>query len=56
MRRHRRGLFAAINVGLSYGKGQTSPCWLNAKEYAPIAESLLANEDVGRMAGFADGL
>ncbi|KAJ7343077.1 hypothetical protein DFH08DRAFT_703350 [Mycena albidolilacea] len=54
MRRHCRGLFAAITVGLSYGKGQTSPCWLNAKEYTTVAEDFLANEDVGRMAGFAD--
>ncbi|KAJ7792420.1 hypothetical protein B0H14DRAFT_2931423 [Mycena olivaceomarginata] len=54
MRQHRRGLFAAITVGLSYGKGQTSPSWLNTKEYTAIAEDLLANEDVGRMAGFAD--
>ncbi|KAJ7351526.1 hypothetical protein DFH08DRAFT_913477 [Mycena albidolilacea] len=53
MCRHRRGLFAAINIGLSYGKGQTSPRWLNTKEYT-IAEDLLVNEDVGRMAGFAD--
>ncbi|KAJ7835463.1 hypothetical protein B0H14DRAFT_3087528 [Mycena olivaceomarginata] len=51
---HRRGLFAAITVGLSYGKGQASPCWLNAKEYTAVAEDLLENEDVGRMAGFAD--
>ncbi|KAJ6590432.1 hypothetical protein DFH09DRAFT_908772 [Mycena vulgaris] len=54
MRRHRRGLFAAITVGLSYGKGQTTPCWLNNKEYTGIAEGLLANKDIGCMAGFAD--
>ncbi|KAJ7300357.1 hypothetical protein DFH08DRAFT_725406, partial [Mycena albidolilacea] len=56
MRRHRHGLFAAITVGLSYGKGQTSPCWISAKEHTAIAEDLLANEDVGRMAGFADAV
>ncbi|KAJ6546007.1 hypothetical protein DFH09DRAFT_927467 [Mycena vulgaris] len=33
MRRHHRGLFAAVNVGLSYGKGQMTPGWLNNKEY-----------------------
>ncbi|KAJ7778060.1 hypothetical protein B0H14DRAFT_2963187 [Mycena olivaceomarginata] len=56
MCQHRRGLFAAITVGLSYGKGQTSPRWLNTKEYTVIAEDLLANEDVGHMASFADAV
>ncbi|KAJ6521651.1 hypothetical protein DFH09DRAFT_1251093 [Mycena vulgaris] len=55
MREHRRGLFAAINVGLSYGKGQKVPCWLDNKEYTPIADKLLANRSIGRLAGFADG-
>ncbi|KAJ7145934.1 hypothetical protein C8R44DRAFT_578679, partial [Mycena epipterygia] len=56
MRRHRRGLFAAITVGLSYGKGQTVPCWIHNKEYTGLAEGLLANADVGRLTGFADGV
>lgn len=55
MRKHRRGLFAAISVGLSYGKGQKTPCWLNNKQYDGIAEQLLANKHIKRMAGFADG-
>ncbi|KAJ7642974.1 hypothetical protein DFH06DRAFT_999373 [Mycena polygramma] len=54
MRKHRRGLFAAINVGLSYGKGQTTPCWLNTKEYTGLAERLLGDKDIRRLAGFAD--
>ncbi|KAJ6586511.1 hypothetical protein DFH09DRAFT_1245703 [Mycena vulgaris] len=54
MRRHRRGLFAAINVGLSYGKGQSNPSWLDTKEYTGLADHLLANKDIGRLAGFAD--
>ncbi|KAJ7621788.1 hypothetical protein DFH06DRAFT_991468 [Mycena polygramma] len=54
MRHHRRGMFAAINVGLSYGKGQMHPGWLHNKEYAGIADRLLANKDIGRLAGFAD--
>ncbi|KAF7354764.1 hypothetical protein MSAN_01390600 [Mycena sanguinolenta] len=54
MRRHRRGLFAAVNVGLSYGKGQRTPSWLDTKEYTTIAERLLANSYIGRLAGFAD--
>lgn len=55
MRRHRRGLFAAINVGLSYGKGQTAPGWLDAKKYTSLVHRLLANKDIVRMANFASG-
>ncbi|KAJ6495750.1 hypothetical protein C8R47DRAFT_973550, partial [Mycena vitilis] len=54
MRRHRRGLFAAINVGVSYGKGQTTPSWLNNNEYNGLADGLLTNEHIARLAGFAD--
>ncbi|KAJ7911151.1 hypothetical protein B0H13DRAFT_1614874 [Mycena leptocephala] len=54
MRRHRRGLYAVINVGLSYGKGQKTPGWLNNKEYNSLADGLLASGNVKRLAGFAD--
>ncbi|KAJ7033072.1 hypothetical protein C8F04DRAFT_1210942 [Mycena alexandri] len=54
MRHHRRGLFAALNVGLSYGKGQKTPCWLNNKQYASLVDRLLDNEHVKRLACFAD--
>ncbi|KAJ7688268.1 hypothetical protein B0H17DRAFT_938601 [Mycena rosella] len=54
MRRHRQGLFAVINPGLSYGKGQATPGWLHTKEYTGIADGLLANKDVRHLAGFAD--
>ncbi|KAJ7231740.1 hypothetical protein B0H12DRAFT_1007985 [Mycena haematopus] len=54
MHKHRRGLFAVINVGLSYGKGQRIPSWLHNKEYDGLADQLLADEDIGRMASFAD--
>ncbi|KAF8209733.1 hypothetical protein K438DRAFT_1571420 [Mycena galopus ATCC 62051] len=54
MRKHRRGLFAAINVGLSYGKGQKTPSWLHNKEYDVLADGLLANPYINRLAGFAD--
>ena len=55
MRRHRRGLFAAINVGLSYGKGLAAPTSLDTKMYAPLVDRLLANTDIIRMANFASG-
>jgi hypothetical protein len=56
MRRHRRGLYAVINVGLSYGQGQRIPGWLDNKEYSNLADGLLASTNVKRLAGFADGL
>ncbi|KAJ7224054.1 hypothetical protein GGX14DRAFT_386860 [Mycena pura] len=43
MRRHRRGLFAAINVGLSYGKGQTAPTWLDTAKQTPLVNRLKQN-------------
>ncbi|KAF8176653.1 hypothetical protein K438DRAFT_1908668 [Mycena galopus ATCC 62051] len=54
MRKHRRGLFAAINVGLSYGKGQQVPSWLHNEEYDALADGLLANSYLNRLASFAD--
>ncbi|KAJ7631499.1 hypothetical protein B0H17DRAFT_1217865 [Mycena rosella] len=44
MRWHRRGLFAVINVSLSYGKGQTVPSALYVDpQYAGIVERLLGS-------------
>jgi hypothetical protein len=53
MRKHRRGLFAAINVGLTYGPGQTIPTWLLPGKCASMTERLLRNEHIDRMATFA---
>jgi hypothetical protein len=55
MRQHRRGLFAAINVGLSYGKGQSTPTWLHNNAYEGLVARLLANEHLNRLATFASG-
>jgi hypothetical protein len=55
MYKHRRGFFAAINVGLSYGKGQAVPSWLHT-DYDDLANRLLANPDITRMATFASGV
>ncbi|KAJ7745014.1 hypothetical protein DFH07DRAFT_776918 [Mycena maculata] len=54
MRNHRRGLFAAVNVGLFYGKGQRVPCWLNNKEHGALVEGLLGNRHIQCLAYFAD--
>ncbi|KAJ7180004.1 hypothetical protein C8R43DRAFT_941738 [Mycena crocata] len=55
MCQHRRGLFAVINVGLSYGKGQKAPSFLRNGKYAAAADRLLANKHVQRLATFASG-
>ncbi|KAJ7831394.1 hypothetical protein B0H14DRAFT_2365223, partial [Mycena olivaceomarginata] len=56
MWKHRRGRFAVINVGLTYGKGCATPSWPNNKEYSPLAERLLADPYISRMANFASGV
>ncbi|KAJ7706644.1 hypothetical protein B0H14DRAFT_3525961 [Mycena olivaceomarginata] len=56
MRKHCRGLFAAINVGLSYGKGQKTPCWLSNKEYSTLTDGLLAILEIQRLTNFADAV
>ncbi|KAJ7233283.1 hypothetical protein B0H12DRAFT_1028599 [Mycena haematopus] len=53
MRHHRRGLFAAINIGLTHGKGQLAPTWMDNGVYTPLVARLLANQDIIRMANFA---
>ncbi|KAJ7472627.1 hypothetical protein FB451DRAFT_1134182 [Mycena latifolia] len=53
MRNHRRGLFAALNVGLSYGKGQTAPSRLLNPKYDGLLNRLLSNPAIERMANFA---
>jgi hypothetical protein len=55
MYKHRRGFFAAINVGLSYGKGQAVPSWLHT-DYDDLTNRLLVNPDITRMATFASGV
>ncbi|KAJ7140729.1 hypothetical protein C8R44DRAFT_604232, partial [Mycena epipterygia] len=54
MYKHRRGLFAAINVGLNYSKGQKIPSFLRPAKYSSLLDRLLASRDVQRMATFAD--
>ncbi|KAJ7674277.1 hypothetical protein B0H14DRAFT_3537466 [Mycena olivaceomarginata] len=53
MCRHRRGLFAAVTVGLGYGKGQRTPAWMDNKQRTPMVDRLLANPDITRLANFA---
>ncbi|KAJ7807613.1 hypothetical protein B0H14DRAFT_2381176 [Mycena olivaceomarginata] len=51
--KHWHGLFAAINVGLTFGKGPKLPTWIDNKTYTSLAERLLNHKDIARMAHFA---
>ncbi|KAJ7054565.1 hypothetical protein C8F01DRAFT_1221296 [Mycena amicta] len=55
MQKHRHGLYAAINVRISYGQGQTEAAWLKS-DYADTAEALLADPDLQTMASFASAM
>ncbi|KAJ7057969.1 hypothetical protein C8F01DRAFT_991125, partial [Mycena amicta] len=55
MRRHRRGLFAAITVGISYGQGQVQPAVLQC-DYEDVAAQLQADENISRLASSASAL
>jgi hypothetical protein len=51
---HRRGLYSAIAVGISYGNGKDEPAYLGTA-YPEHAEQLLHDPDVQAMADFASG-
>ncbi|KAH9856102.1 hypothetical protein C2E23DRAFT_722695, partial [Lenzites betulinus] len=52
---HRRGAYPAITVGISYGGGQKEVSnLLQPKNCAEIAEMLLKNRSIQRLAGFGD--
>ncbi|KAJ7760888.1 hypothetical protein DFH07DRAFT_1021423 [Mycena maculata] len=53
MCRHRRGLFAAINIGFGLWQRADGSNLAGHKQYASLAERLLSNEDITRMANFA---
>jgi hypothetical protein len=52
---HRRGGFAALNIGTSYGKGQQEPRFLETKPYTAMLEGLLKNSAIQRLASYASG-
>ncbi|KAJ7077508.1 hypothetical protein B0H15DRAFT_743670, partial [Mycena belliarum] len=53
MSQHRRGPFPAINVGLSYSKGQRIPLQLNGGEHAVLIRQLLGDPNITRLAVYA---
>lgn len=54
-RKHPRGAFPAVNVGVTHGKGTLKPINLNNHNHTPMVQRLLADEDIQRLAGFASG-
>ncbi|KAJ7738681.1 hypothetical protein DFH07DRAFT_966016 [Mycena maculata] len=56
MRKHRRGPFATITVGLVYGKGCMAPTWVSNGQYDSLSQRLLDNSDIKQMANFASAL
>lgn len=53
--KHRRGLFPALNVGISYGKGQQQPAPLKTGRHAPMLGRLIEDKNFERLATFASG-
>jgi len=54
--KHKRGSgFAAINVGLTYGNGHTKPSRPNLGRHQKLADALLADKDLQRLAAYQDG-
>ncbi|KAJ7666290.1 hypothetical protein B0H17DRAFT_903059, partial [Mycena rosella] len=53
MYKHRRNLYAVLNVGLAYGKGQRMPACLCQTQYNTLLDRLLSNPAVQCMATFA---
>ena len=52
---HPRGDYAVVNAGVIYGQGCQVPCNLNTGAHAAMAEGLLKNEDIRRLAIYASG-
>ena len=53
--KHRRGRFPAINVGISMGTGPSHPGVLELGDHTGIAERLVADPNIIRMANHASG-
>lgn len=51
---HRRGLFAAVTVGLSYGQGQTTPSRLRS-DYPQLGQQLVSDPAFQEIAAFGSG-
>ena len=50
----KRGDFHALNIGLSYGNGHTHPTYSNGGRYQKIADALLGDVHIQRLASYQD--
>ncbi|KDR76661.1 hypothetical protein GALMADRAFT_22471, partial [Galerina marginata CBS 339.88] len=50
---HRRGRFPVMNVGVTHGNGTEEPVNRNNREHTDVADRLLADPNVKRLASFA---
>lgn len=51
----KRGDYHALNIGLSYGNGHTKPTYRDLGRFNDLANSLLADVDIQRLASRQDG-
>jgi hypothetical protein len=54
-RTHRRGRFAALPFGVSYGNGQVVPARLSTGGHDELVEALRGSNELKRIANYADG-
>lgn len=54
-KRHIRGAFPALDVGVTYGNGLRAPVNLHTGHHTAMLERLLNHPGLHRMAAFADG-
>lgn len=54
-KKHRRGRFPAVNVGVTYGNGATEAINLKNSNHDAMVQRLCADKDIQRMATFASG-
>lgn len=50
---NRRGNFAAVNYGISYGQGSQKPHWLKCDEHNEVMRAILSNPSIKRLGNFA---
>jgi hypothetical protein len=53
--KHRGGGYFAFNVGLSYGNGHTKPSIRDLGRFQELADSLLSDVNIQRLASYQDG-
>ena len=54
-RTHRRGQFAALPFGVSYGNGQVVPARLRTGGHDALIDRLRGSKNLERIASYADG-